>query len=266
MSESLTQPVHIGVFGGSGLYSLLDDVSSVDDVSAVEVISPWGEPSAPVAVGWVGDVRVAFLPRHGQRHHLPPHRVNYRANVDAFRQLGASIVLAPFACGSLRRELVPGDFVVVDQFVDRTSGRESTFFDDFSAGPTHVSVADPYDLDVGRIAVEVGRGLGVTMHDGGTVVAVNGPRFSTRAESRSFAASGWDLVNMTQCPEAALAREAGLRYSAVGLVTDYDAGLDDDPTIEPVTQEAVFALFERNIATMRELLLGTINRLGPLVA
>ena len=260
MESQPPEPVHLAVFGGSGLYSLLDDVSSI------EIATPWGSPSAPVAVGRVGDMRVGFLPRHGERHHLPPHRVNYRANVDAMRQLGAQIVLAPFACGSLRRELVPGDFVVVDQFVDRTSGREATFFDDFSDGPTHVSMAEPYDPEVRRVLVDVGHASGITVHDGGTVVAVNGPRFSTRAESSSFAAAGWDLVNMTQCPEAGLAREAGLRYAALGLVTDYDAGLDDDPTIEPVTQEAVFALFDRNISTMRGLLLGSIAQLEPLLS
>jgi 5'-methylthioadenosine phosphorylase len=255
MAQDEPSTATVGVFGGSGLYSLLDDVTSV------EVTTPWGEPSAPLSVGWVKGTRVAFLPRHGTGHHLPPHRVNYRANIEAFRSIGATTVLAPFACGSLQREMAPGDFVVVDQFVDRTWGRESTFFDDFTGGPNHATMANPYDPVLRRTIVEAATGLGLPVHDGGTVVAVNGPRFSTRAESASFAASGWHLVNMTQCPEAALAREAGLRYAAVGLVTDYDSGLDGDPTIEPVTQEAVFQFFDQNIARLRELIVTTIDLL-----
>ncbi len=246
----------VGVFGGSGLYSLLDDVTSV------EITTPWGNPSSPLSVGWVGGTRVAFLPRHGTGHHLPPHRVNYRANIDALATIGATAVIAPFACGSLKWEMAPGDFVVVDQFVDRTWGRESTFFDDFTGGPNHATMADRYDPGLRRTIVEAATGLGLPVHDGGTVVAVNGPWFSTRAESASFSTSGWHLVNMTQCPEAALAREAGLPYASVGLVTDYDSGLDGDPTIQPVTPEAVFKFFDENIARLRGFLLTTINLLA----
>jgi 5'-methylthioadenosine phosphorylase len=246
----------IGAFGGSGFYAFLNDTESV------ELDTPWGRPSAPITIGSIGGKRVAFLPRHGLRHEYPPHRINYRANVDAMRQLGVRALLAPFAAGSLQREIKPGDFVVVDQLVDRTWGRESTFYDSFdTSGPQHAAFADPYDADLRAHLVDVAREQGITVHDGGTVVVVNGPRFSTRAESVSFRDAGWHVINMTQCPEAPLAREADLPFAGVALVTDYDAGLDDAPGIEAVTQEQVFAVFEQNVGRVRDLLLAVIPRL-----
>ncbi|HEX6325251.1 MAG TPA: S-methyl-5'-thioadenosine phosphorylase [Jiangellaceae bacterium] len=246
----------VGVFGGSGFHEFLDDTESV------ELDTEWGRPSAPVTIGTIGDKRVAFLPRHGLRHEYPPHRINYRANVDAMRQLGVRALLSPFAAGSLRREIKPGDFVVVDQLVDRTWGRESTFYDSFAAsGPQHTAFADPYDDGLRVHLVDVAREQDITVHEAGTVVVVNGPRFSTRAESASFRAAGWDVINMTQCPEAQLAREAGLQFASVALVTDYDTGLADEPDIEAVTQEQVFAVFEQNVGRVRGLLLAVIPRL-----
>jgi 5'-methylthioadenosine phosphorylase len=253
----MTARADIGVFGGSGFYSLLEYAEEV------VIESPWGPTSGPVTLGVVDGVRVAFMPRHGPRHHLAPHRVNYRANIDAMRQLGVVSVVAPFAAGSLRADFRPGDVVVVDQFVDRTTGRADTFFDDFSHGPTHAAMADPYDHAMGAVVVAAGRRLGFTVHHGGTVVVINGPRFSTRAESSWFRRAGFDLVNMTQYPEAALAGEAGLAYVGIGLITDYDSGLDDDPAVEPVTQEQVFAAFEANVARLRELLLHVLPGLAP---
>ena len=246
----------VGVFGGSGFYSFLSDTETVT------LDTDWGEPSAPVTIGTVDDVRVAFLPRHGARHQYPPHRVNYRANVDAMRRLGVRTLIAPFAAGSLRPEIRPGDFVVVDQLVDRTYGRADTFHDHFDHGPQHASLADPYDADVRSALVAAARGTGVTVHDVGTVVVINGPRFSTRAESEWYRSAGWHVVNMTQYPEAALAREAGLRFGGVALVTDYDAGLADDPNVEPVTQEAVFAVMKSNVHRVRDLLLAAFDELG----
>jgi 5'-methylthioadenosine phosphorylase len=246
----------VGVFGGSGFYAFLDDVETV------ELDSPWGRASAPITIGSTGGKRVAFLPRHGVHHEYPPHRINYRANVDAMRRLGVRALLAPFAAGSLRREIKPGDFVVVDQLVDRTWGRESTFYDTFAtSGPQHAAFADPYDPVLRAQLVAVARDQGITVHDGGTVVVVNGPRFSTRAEAASFRDAGWHLINMTQCPEAQLAHEAGLPFAGVALVTDYDTGLADEPGIEPVTQEQVFAMFELNVGRVRDLLLDVIPRL-----
>ena len=242
----------VGVFGGSGLSEL------VTAREAITIETPWGVPSALVTLGEVAGVRVAFLPRHGRGHEHPPHRVNYRANVDAMRRLGARALLAPFAAGSLQPDLRPGELVVVDQLVDRTSGREDTFHDHFADGPSHVSLADPYDASLRADVLAAAARLGVPVHDGGTVVVVNGPRFSTRAESQWFRAMGAHLVNMTQHPEAALAREAGIPYAGIALVTDYDAGVADDPAVEPVTQEEVFACFERNLDRVRELLLAAI--------
>lgn len=247
----------VGVFGGSGFYSLLDD-------AATEVIidTPWGPPSAPITIGSVHGVRAAFLPRHGRTHELPPHRVNYRANVAAMRQLGVEVLFAPFAAGSLQPHIRPGDLVVVDQLIDRTSGRAESYHDDFDDGPQHVSFADPYDADLGTFLVRAAREQGMAVHDRGTVVVVNGPRFSTRAESSWFQSFGWEVVNMTQHPEAVLAREAGLRYAGIALVTDYDAGLAGDQGVEPVTQEAVFAFFEENVHRLREVLLTAIAQLS----
>jgi 5'-methylthioadenosine phosphorylase len=244
----------IGVFGGSGFSSFLDDVHEVT------VETAWGAPSAPVTLGCVGDVRVAFLPRHGVGHHLPPHRVDYRANVATMRALGVRALLAPFAAGSLQPAIHPGEFVVVDQLVDRTSGRVETFHDSFAEGPQHVSLADPYDARLRSSLVDVASAQGLAVHDGGTVVVVNGPRFSTRAESEWFGKMGWDVVNMTQHPEAALAREAGIPFGGVALVTDYDAGLAGQPDIEPVSQERVFEIFEHNLGRLRALLQGVITR------
>lgn len=238
--------VDVAVFGGSGFYSFLDDIGHSSDET------PYGATSTPPVIGTVGDRRVAFIARHGHGHTIPAHRVNYRANVWAMAALGARAVIAPFACGSLRRELAPGHLVVVDQQVDRTSAREATFFD----GPQtyHHPFADPYDKALSTTLADAAEAQGLTVHRGGTVVVVSGPRFSSRAESAWHRTMGWDLVNMTQAPEAALAGEAGLRYVGVALVTDYDVGLEDDATIRPVTQEEVFAHLNDNAAAMRTLL------------
>ncbi len=248
--------VDVGVFGGSGFYRFLDEVTEF------VVETPWGRPSAPLAIGTFAGVRVAFLSRHGLRHELPAHRVNYRANIAAMAQVGARVLLAPFAAGSLQPAIHPEEFVVLDQLVDRTSARPDSFYDSFDAGPEHVSFAEPYDAELRALLVDVRRAQGLSVHDRGTVVVVNGPRFSTRAESAWFSAMGWDVVNMTQYPEAALAREAGLRFAGVALVTDYDAGLSGRGDVAPVTQEEVFAVFERNVERVQILLRGAITRLG----
>lgn len=246
----------VGIFGGSGFSSFLEDTDQV------VIDTPWGATAAPITVGTLGRMRVAFLPRHGLRHEFPPHRVNYRANIDAMRKLGVRAILSPFAAGSLQPTIQPGDFVVVDQLVDRTSGRADTFHDDFANGPQHISLADPYDTELRALLVDVGRNHGNTMHDGGTVVVINGPRYSTRAESQWFQSAGWHVVNMTQYPEAALAREAGLRFAGIALITDYDTGIDHLPDVKPVTQDQVFASFENNVHRLRDLLLTAIPRLA----
>jgi 5'-methylthioadenosine phosphorylase len=241
----------VGVFGGSGFYRFLDDVEEV------AVDTPYGPPSARIRLGEIEGARVAFMPRHGDDHSLPPHRINYRANVWAMKQVGVRRIIGPSACGSLKPELEPGTFVVCDQFVDRTRGREDTFYD----GPqtTHVSAADPYCPDLAGLIADVDEDV-VT---GGTVVVIQGPRFSTRAESRWFASAGWDVVNMTQYPEAWLARELELCYVNLMLVTDYDVGLEGMPHVEPVSADAAFEVFRANLDRLRALLFRAIPRIGP---
>lgn len=242
----------IGIIGGSGFTRFLE----VDEEVVVDTM--WGTPSSPVSIASVGGSRVAFLPRHGPGHSLPPHRINYRANIAAMSELGVRAIVAPFAAGSLRADVRPGDLVVVDQFVDRTSGRSDTFHDDFANGPQHVSMADPYDSRIRSVLVEVGRSEGFTVHDRGTVVVVNGPRFATRAESTWYASAGWHLINMTQYPEAALAAEVATPFAGLALVTDYDCGVASDPTVEPVSQEQVFEFFEQNIERLRRILVSAV--------
>jgi 5'-methylthioadenosine phosphorylase len=229
-------------------------------VREVEVETPYGAPSGAIAVGLIGGEEVAFLPRHGPRHTLPPAAINYRANLWAFKELGVERVLAPTAAGSLQKQVKPGEFVVCDQFVDRTWGRADTFHPE---GPrvAHVAAAEPYCPVLRRLAVETGRELGVTMHDGGTVVVIQGPRFSTRAESRWFGAQGWEVVNMTQYPEAILARELELCYANLSLITDYDVGLEDEPGIEPVSVAEVERFFASNNERVRDLILALVARI-----
>ncbi len=242
----------IGIIGGSGFYAFLEGAEEV------EVDTPFGRPSAPVAVGEVEGRRVAFLPRHGRRHELPPHRIPYRANLWALRELGVRRVVGPCASGALRGDLALGELVVCDQYVDRTWGREDTFYD----GPqtAHVSAADPFCADLRRVLHETARELGLPARDGGTVVVIQGPRFSTRAESRWFQAMGWDVVNMTCYPECHLARELQLCYATVAMVTDYDVGVEGG---EPVSAERVVEAFRENTERLRRLLLAAIPKIGP---
>lgn len=241
----------IGVFGGSGFYEFLDDADEV------RLDTPYGAPSAPAVVGTVGSRRVAFIPRHGADHEYPPHRIPARANVWAMRELGVRALFGPCAAGSLAAELAPGHFVVCDQLIDQTSGRPDTFWDG-GGEPDHVSLADPYDERLRRVAVDAGREVGVTVHDGGTVVVIGGPRFATRAESRWYRSMGATVINMTQYPEVALAAEARIPYATIALITDYDSGLDDHPDLEPVTQEQVFEFFRSNVDRVRQLLFRAI--------
>jgi 5'-methylthioadenosine phosphorylase len=250
----------VGVFGGSGLYALLDDVEEVT------VETPYGPPAAPVTIGAVGGRRVAFLPRHGRDHSLPPHRVPYRANAWAMRELGVRAIFGPCASGSLQADIRPGEFVVVDQLVDRTAGRAASLHDGPGSPPdispvNHVSFADPYDAQLRAIAVAACEAEGVVVHDGGTVVVVEGPRFSTRAESRWYGAQGWQVINMTQMPEAVLATELAVPYAAIALITDYDVGLEGVPGIAPVTMDEVFATLERNADVVRKVLFRAIEAL-----
>ncbi len=237
----------IGVIGGSGLYALLDDAEEF------EVSTPYGAPSDPIMVASVKGRRVAFLPRHGRDHRYPPHRIPYRANLWALRALGVRQIVAPCAVGGLRPELGPGTFVVPDQLIDRTSGRAQTFYDE---GAVHVSFADPYCPHGRAVVLEAARDLDPV--DGGVMVVVEGPRFSTRAESRWFSSIGGAVVNMTGHPEAVLARELALCYTTIALVTDLDAGVEGE---HGVTQDEVFQVFADNTERLRGVLLEAVTRL-----
>lgn len=235
----------IGVIGGSGFYELLADADEH------EVDTPFGSPSDRVSTGTMAGRQVAFLPRHGREHTVPPHRINYRANLWALRELGVTRVLAPCAVGALHPGLDLGEFVVLDQFVDRTRGRADTFYDD--APVTHVAMADPYCPVLRRLATDELGAMGRPHRPAGTIVVIQGPRFSTRAESRWFRSAGWDVIGMTQYPEVPLARELALCVMGVAMVTDYDAGLEDDPDVEAVSNAAVQEVFRANAAHVRTL-------------
>ncbi len=243
----------IAVIGGSGFYRFLDDATEVTPDT------PFGPPSAPVTVGSVGGRQVAFLARHGARHHLPPHGVNYRANLWALRELGVSRVIGPCAVGSLQVHIDPGDLVVLEQLMDRTWGRPDTFV----GGPQvdHVSFADPYCPELSAVVADAAArpgGWPGRVHAGGSVVVIQGPRFSTRAESRWYSSAGFDVINMTQYPEAYLARELGLCYAGVALVTDRDAGVEGDPSVAAVTIEAAMEVLAANVEHTRRLLAAVI--------
>jgi len=247
----------IGIFGGSGFYSLLDNVEEVT------VETPYGAPSDEIAIAEIGGKRVAFLPRHGKRHQYPPHLINYRANLWAMKSLGVQQIIGPCAAGSLQPNVKPGEFVVIDQFVNRTWGRKDTFFE----GPIvrHVPAAEPYCSRMRKTAISCAQKLGITVHETGTVVVIQGPRFSTKSESREYSKNGWEVINMTQYPEGWLARELGICYLNIALITDYDVGLEGNPDIKPVTHEEVLKVFNTNNDKLRNLLFAMIEDLptGP---
>jgi 5'-methylthioadenosine phosphorylase len=245
----VTPLADVAVIGGSGLYALLDRTEEH------RVNTPFGQPSDPVTVAEIGGRRVAFLPRHGRDHRFPPHKIPYRANLWALRAIGVRQILAPCAVGGLRADFGPGTFVLPDQLIDRTSGRIQTYYDEYAV---HVNFADPY-CPVGRAILSHAAGAaGIPVVPDAAMVVVEGPRFSTRAESRWLASLGAGLVNMTAMPEAVLARELALCYTSLALVTDLDAGVEGE---HGVTQEEVFRVFAENIERMRGLLLTAVAEL-----
>ncbi len=240
----------IGVIGGSGLYEFLSGAEEVRPET------PFGQPSDALVVGEVAGRRVAFVPRHGRGHQFPPHRIPYRANLWALRSLGVRQVIAPSAVGSLTPDYGPGTLAIPDQLVDRTSGRPQTFYE--TGGAVHVPFADPYCPRGRAHAIEAARAAGWPPVESGTIVIIEGPRFSSRAESHWYAAQGWTLIGMTGHPEAVLARELALCYTPLTLVTDLDAGVEAG---EGVTQQEVFKVFAANVARLRELLFKIIETL-----
>ncbi|MEA2015698.1 MAG: S-methyl-5'-thioadenosine phosphorylase [Actinomycetota bacterium] len=243
----------IGVFGGSGFYSFLKGAKKY------EIETPYGSPSDKVIIGKVGDRRVAFMPRHGKKHTLPPHKINYRANIYAMKKLGVKRILGPSVSGSLQPHIKPGHFVVCDQFVDRTKGRADTFYD----GPKtyHIAMAEPYCPGLRKIITKSAKELGIKCHPKGTVVVIQGPRFSTRAESKWYSDQGWEVINMTQYPEVYLAREQEICYANISLITDYDTGLEGHPEIKPVTIGEVVRVFNENNEKVKELLFKVISKI-----
>ncbi|WP_055548559.1 S-methyl-5'-thioadenosine phosphorylase [Streptomyces sp. NBRC 110028] len=258
MAETSSAHADIGVIGGSGFYAFLDDVTEIT------METPYGDPSDSLFLGDIAGRRVAFLPRHGRKHHLPPHRINYRANLWALRAAGVRQVFGPCAVGGLRPEYGPGTLLVPDQLVDRTKARTQTFFDGEPLpdgqvpNVVHTTFADPYCPVGRRAAVAAARGRGWEPVDGGTMCVVEGPRFSTRAESRWHAAQGWSVVGMTGHPEAVLARELELCYTSLTLVTDLDAGVE---TGEGVSHAEVLKVFGENVGRLREVLFDAVSGL-----
>ncbi|MCE1245368.1 MAG: S-methyl-5'-thioadenosine phosphorylase [Firmicutes bacterium] len=245
----MSYKVDIGVFGGSGFYHFLDDIKEV------QIDTPYGSPSDKIAIGTYAGKTVAFLPRHGKNHSLPPHKIPYRANLWAMKALGVKRIIGPCAAGSLQKDVQLGHFVLCDQFVDRTSGRPHTFYD--GQVTTHVSAADPYCSQMRDIAYEIGTKQGITLHKTGTMVVIEGPRFSTRAESKWFASMGWSVINMTGYPEGYLARELEMCYVNISLITDYDVGVEG--LSEPVSHEEVVKAFNQNNENVKKMILGVIE-------
>ena len=241
----------IGVFGGSGFYSFLEDIEEIN------VETPYGKTSDSLFLGKIGNHRVAFMPRHGRNHSIPPHLVNFRANVWAMKHIGCKRVISPCAAGSLQKDVKPGDFVICDQFVDWTDSRKTSFYE----GPVvqHPSPADPYCPELRNLAIETGRKLGINIHDKGTVVVINGPRFSTKAESAFFTRQGWEVINMTAYPEAYLVKELNMCPLNISLITDYDAGLVGD--VPPVSHEEVIKVFNNNVENLKSLLFNMIENI-----
>ncbi len=243
----------IGIFGGSGFYEFLDNIIEV------EIDTPYGKPSDKISIGDYKGKKIAFLPRHGREHSIPPHKIPYRANIYAMKKLKVKQIISPCSCGSLNPKFEPGDFVVSDQFIDRTKGREDTFFE----GPTveHVSSAEPYDEGLRKITIDTIKELDIKVHDKGTVVVINGPRFSTKAESKWFRNMGGDIINMTQYPECYLALELKIPFVNIALVTDYDSGLEGRDDIKPVTMEDVLEVFNKNVENVKKVIFKIIEKL-----
>lgn len=248
MTENLAS---IGIFGGSGFYKFLDDIKEV------KIDTPYGETSDALMIGKIAGKDVAFMPRHGRNHTIAPHKVNYRANVWAMKEAGCKVVISPCAAGSLQKHIKPGDIVICDQYVDRTSGRLDTFFE--LGEIKHVSSADPYCSDLREIAIKSAKDLNLDCHDKGTIVVIQGPRFNTKAESAFYTNQGWEVINMTQYPEVHLVKELGMKPLNISLITDYDAGLIAD--CEPVSHEAVMKIFADNIVKLRKLLFSIVENI-----
>lgn len=232
----------IAVIGGTGVY----DIWMLENAHDVDIDTPYGKPSDVITIGEFQGKKIAFLPRHGKKHSIPPHKLNFRANISALKQLGVKRIIAAAAVGSLREDVRPGDFLIPDQFIDRTHGRSATFFDEGKVA--HISVAEPFCPELSRTVFEAGKNKSYEMHDKGTVVVINGPRFSTKAESKYYKNMGADIINMTIVPECILAREAEICYACIATVTDYDTFSE-----KPVNVEDVIKVLHENSRKTKDL-------------
>jgi 5'-methylthioadenosine phosphorylase len=246
--------IKIGIIGGSGL----DDPQILKNPEEIAVDTPYGQPSSPFTVGTIDGVDVVILARHGRTHQFSPTQVNNRANIQGLKDQGVTHIVATTACGSLREEIDRGHFVVIDQFIDFTRHRKVTFHDSFEDGMEHDVMADPFDAELRKIICETGTSLGLSVHNGGTVVTIEGPRFSTRAESKMFRIWGADVINMSTAPEAILANEAKIPYAAVAMSTDYDCWKEDE---EMESWQEILKVFEKNADNMKELLVNVIPKI-----
>ncbi|MFX1395085.1 MAG: S-methyl-5'-thioadenosine phosphorylase [Promethearchaeota archaeon] len=248
--------VKIGIIGGSGL----DNPDILKDAKDINVETPFGPPTSPLKTGKIHDVEVVLIARHGREHTIPPTQVNYRANIQALKDQGCTHILATTACGSLREKIGRGDFVILDQFIDFTRLRKVTFYEEFAPGDMkHTPMADPYSEELRNILIKAAKELNLKFHDKGTVVTIEGPRFSSRAESHMFRSWGADVINMSIAPETILANEAGIPYAAVAMSTDYDCWKEDEA---PVTWEEILEVFGKNVNNVIALLTNAIKKLG----
>ncbi|MDD5455941.1 MAG: S-methyl-5'-thioadenosine phosphorylase [Candidatus Margulisbacteria bacterium] len=243
----------IGIFGGSGFYKVGENIKEV------KMHTPYGPCSSHIFLATIEGKRVAFIPRHGVKHEYPPHKINYRANLWAFKELGVKQIFGPGAAGSLQKHVKPGSFVICDQFVDRTWGRTDTYYE----GPVvaHITSDQPYCPFLRKTVYEAAKKIGIDVHPKGTVVVINGPRFSSKAESKWFINQGWEVINMTQYPEAILARELEMCYVNISLITDYDCGLEQDENNTVVKD--ILKTFNDNLSNLQKLLFSVIKNIDP---
>lgn len=244
----------IGIIGGSGL----DDPDLLNDAKTIDVDTPYGKPSSELTTGQINGTDVIILGRHGKNHQLSPTQVNNRANIHALKDAGVTHILATTACGSLRKRIERGHFVIIDQFIDFTRFRKNTFYDSFENGAEHTPMAEPFDAGLRSVLYQTSLELNYPTHDGGTVVTIEGPRFSTKAESLMFRAWGADIINMSVAPEAMLANEAGIPYAVVAMSTDYDCWKEDE---EPVSWDEILAVFNENAERVKTLLTTAIPKI-----
>ena len=248
--------VKIGIIGGSGL----DNPDILKDAKDMEAETIFGKPSSPLKMGRIGNVDVVLIARHGQEHTIPPTKVNFRANIYALKEAGCTHILATTACGSLREEIDRGHLVILDQFIDFTRHRPITFYEEFPPGgenAKHTAMPEPFSEELRQLLIKTCKELKIFCHEKGTVITIEGPRFSTRAESKMFRIWGADVINMSVAPEAILANEAGIPYAAVAMSTDYDSWAKDE---EPVTWEAILEIFKQNVERVTQVLINTIPR------